>query len=173
MEICAIFSLVDCPETIQAMIASMKGRLNRVVDLCRQKNYAHTVSYLESASDDLLTALENRLQGKTTSRVERLMRTVNIRGNISKWSTEGALNVTKVRLTMTTGLTRDRCQYGAYFAGLLLTTLPKSCLIPATHCMVYRHPNTLAHAEIRTDISPGLRLRHRARSRPARMVQLV
>ena len=42
--------------------------------------------------------VENRLEGKTTSRVERLFRTVNMRVNVSKWSTEGALNVTRVRL---------------------------------------------------------------------------
>jgi hypothetical protein len=98
MEVCAIRSLVDCPETIQAMIESKRARLNHVIEFCRKKNYAHTVSYLENARGDMFTALENRLAGKTTSRVERLMRTVNMRVNISKWSTEGALNVTKVRL---------------------------------------------------------------------------
>lgn len=98
MEICAIRSLVDCPETIQAMIASKRTRLDQVIEFCRQKNYSHTMSYLENARGDMFTALENRLTGKTTSRVERLMRTVNMRVNISKWSTEGALNVTKVRL---------------------------------------------------------------------------
>jgi len=98
MEICTIRYLVDCPETIQAMIASKKKRLDQVIELCRQKNYSHMVSYLENARGDMFTALENRLNGKTTSRTERLMRTVNMRVNISKWSTEGALNVTKVRL---------------------------------------------------------------------------
>lgn len=98
MEICAIRTLVDCPDTIQAMIASKKGRLDQVIEFCRQQNSAHTVSYLENARGDMFTALENRLNGKTTSSVERLMRTVNMRVNISKWSSEGVLNVTKVRL---------------------------------------------------------------------------
>lgn len=98
MEICAIRTLVDCPETIQAMIASKEERLDHVIEFCRQQNYSHTVSYLENARGDMFTSLQNRLNGKTTSRVERLMRTVNMRVNISKWSTEGALNVTKVRL---------------------------------------------------------------------------
>ena len=62
------------------------------------KKYEHCVGYLENARADMFTALENRLEGKTTSRVERLFRTVNMRVNVSKWSTEGALNVTKVRL---------------------------------------------------------------------------
>jgi hypothetical protein len=98
MEICAIRFLVDCPETIQAMIASKRTRLNQVIEFCREKKYSHAVTYLENASSDMFTALENRLNGKTTSRVERVMRTVNMRVNISKWSTEGALNVVKVRL---------------------------------------------------------------------------
>jgi hypothetical protein len=38
------------------------------------------------------------LQGKTTSKVERAMRTINMRINVGKWSTSGALNATKIRL---------------------------------------------------------------------------
>ena len=79
MEICAIRSLVDCPETIQAMLASKRKRLDQVIEFCQQKSYSHTGSYLENARGDMFTALENRLTGKTTSRVERLMRTVNMR----------------------------------------------------------------------------------------------
>jgi hypothetical protein len=98
MEICAIRHLVDCQDTIQAMIASKKLRLEKIIEFCREQSFEHTVSYLENARADMFTAIENRLTGKTTSRVERLFRTVNMRVNVSKWSTEGALNVTKVRL---------------------------------------------------------------------------
>lgn len=98
MEICAIRPLVDCQDTIQAMIASKRRRLEKTTTYCREKGFTHTVSYLENASGDMFTAIENRLEGKTTSRIERLFRTVNMRVNVSKWSTEGALNVTKVRL---------------------------------------------------------------------------
>lgn len=98
MEICAIRPLVDCQDTIKAMIASKKMRLEKIIAYCQEKGFKHTVSYLDNASSDMFTAIENRLEGKTTSRVERLFRTVNMRVNVSKWSTEGALNVTKVRL---------------------------------------------------------------------------
>ena len=98
MEICAIRSGVDCHGTISAMIESKRARLDKVIVYCRGKGYTHCVTYLENARGDMFTALENRLQGKTTSRVERLFRTVNMRVNVSKWSTDGALNVTKVRL---------------------------------------------------------------------------
>jgi hypothetical protein len=98
MEICAIRSGVDCPDTIKTMLESKKARLEKVITYCKEKKYAHCVAYIENARADMFTALENRLEGKTTSRVERLFRTVNMRVNVSKWSTEGALNVTKVRL---------------------------------------------------------------------------
>jgi len=98
MEICAIRPLVDCQGTIQAMIASKQTRLEKVIAFCLEKEYTHTATYLENARGDMFTAIENRLEGKTTSRVERLFRTVNMRANVSKWSIDGALNVTKVRL---------------------------------------------------------------------------
>ncbi len=98
MEICAIRPFVDCKKTIEAIIKSKRKRLEAVIEHCREKGYTHTVSYLENARPDMFTAIEKRLSGKTTSRVERLMRTVNMRINVSKWSDAGALNVTKIRL---------------------------------------------------------------------------
>ena len=81
------------------MLESKRARLEKVIAYCKEKKYQHCVAYLENARADMFTALENRLEGKTTSRSEkRLFRTVNMRVNVSKWSTEGALNVTKVRL---------------------------------------------------------------------------
>ena len=98
MEICAIRPLVDCQQTIEMMVESKKKRLEEIIRHCREKEYFHTVSYLENAQPDMFTAAENRLNGNTTSKVERVMRTVNMRANVSKWSKSGALNVTKVRL---------------------------------------------------------------------------
>jgi len=98
MEICSIRPLVDCQTTILEMISSKRKRLENIIGYCTDKKFTHTVSYLENAGGDMFTAIENRLNGRTTSRVERLFRTVNMRVNVSKWSTEGALNVTKVRL---------------------------------------------------------------------------
>lgn len=98
MNICAIRPLVDCQQTIDMMIESKKMQLENMISYCRNNEYTHMVSYLENAKHDMFTALEKRLVGKTTSRVERVMRTVNTRVNVSKWSKAGALNVTKVRL---------------------------------------------------------------------------
>lgn len=98
MEICAIRPFVDCQQTIGMMIESKRKRLNAVISYCREKGYTRTVSYLENARPDMFTAIDKRLNGKTTSKVERVMRTVNMRVNVSKWSDAGALNVTKIRL---------------------------------------------------------------------------
>lgn len=98
LEICAIRPFVDCQKTIEMMIESKRKRLDTVISHCREKGYTRTASYLENARPDMFTAIEKRLNGKTTSKVERVMRTVNMRVNVSKWSTAGALNVTKVRL---------------------------------------------------------------------------
>ncbi len=99
MEICAIRPLVDCQQTIEMMVELKKKCLEEIVIFCKEKEYSHTVSYLENTQPDMFTAVGNRLNGKTTSKVERVMRTVNMRANVSKWSKSGALNVTKVRLT--------------------------------------------------------------------------
>ncbi|MDT8318646.1 MAG: hypothetical protein RQ824_11760, partial [bacterium] len=71
---------------------------DKAIAFCRECEYTRTASYLENARPDMFTAIEKRLHGKTTSKVERVMRTVNMRVNVSKWSDAGALNVTKVRL---------------------------------------------------------------------------
>ena len=98
MEICAIRPFVDCQETIAMMVESKKKRLEKIISHCQENGYTRTVSYLKHAQPGMFTALENRLNGKTTSRVERVMRTVNMRTNVSKWSKSGVLNVNKVRL---------------------------------------------------------------------------
>jgi len=98
LEICAIRPMVGCEETIRAMISSKQKRLDEVIAFCRGKGLRHTGAYLENARGNMFTAIENRLHGRTTSRVERLFRTVNMRINVGKWSTSGGLNVTKVRL---------------------------------------------------------------------------
>ncbi|MDN3513174.1 MAG: hypothetical protein NG747_02100 [Candidatus Brocadia sp.] len=80
------------------MIESKRKRLDVVIQYCVSKGYTHTASYLENAKPDLFTAIDKRLNSKTTSKVERIMRTVNLRMNVSKWSIAGSLNVTKIRL---------------------------------------------------------------------------
>jgi predicted nucleic-acid-binding Zn-ribbon protein len=85
----------DC---IDDLIKSKRTQLEALILLCTQKGWSHCTSYLENSKKDLFTALSKRLNGKTTSHAERVMRTVNMRVNVGKWSTQGALNVNKIRL---------------------------------------------------------------------------
>ena len=48
--------------------------------------------------DTLFSAFRKRLNGNTRSKVERVMRTVNLRINVGKWSMQGELNAVKGRL---------------------------------------------------------------------------
>ncbi len=98
LEICAIRSYVNDEKVIRQMVHRKEERLSVLIAFCRQKGWSHCTTYLENAAPDMFTGLLNRLQGKTVSLVERVMRTVNMRINVGKWSIEGALNATKIRL---------------------------------------------------------------------------
>jgi len=98
LDICAIRSYVDDEKVIRQMVHRKEQRLSELVGYCRQQGWSHCVTYLENAASDMFTGLLNRLQGRTVSLVERVMRTVNMRINVGKWSMEGALNAVKIRL---------------------------------------------------------------------------
>jgi len=97
-DICAIRTDLDDDAVIQAWIATKRERLAALIAYCREHGCQAAATYLENAQADLFTAMTHRLAGRTQSRVERLMRTVNLRINVGQWSTEGALNAVKVRL---------------------------------------------------------------------------
>ena len=98
LEICALRSYVDDEKLIHQMVHRKEQRLSELIGYCRQQGWSHCVTYLQNAAPDMFTGLLNRLQGRTVSLVERVMRTVNMRINVGKWSVEGALNATKIRL---------------------------------------------------------------------------
>jgi len=98
LEICALRSYVDDEKLIRQMVHRKEQRLTELIDHCREQGWRHCATYLENAAPDMFTGLLNRLQGRTVSLVERVMRTVNMRINVGKWSVQGALNATKIRL---------------------------------------------------------------------------
>lgn len=85
-------------ECIDDIISLKQERLEKLVHLCVENGWMHCASYLENAKPDMFTALSNRLAGKTTSHVERVMKNINMRVNVGKWSPQGALNAVKIRL---------------------------------------------------------------------------
>jgi len=85
-------------DDIEAVIKEKNNRLASLVELCRQLGFKASAAYLRNAAPHMFVSLENRLGGKTTSLVERVMRTVNLRVNVGKWTPSGALNATRIRL---------------------------------------------------------------------------
>ncbi len=98
IDISVVQSLKDDDLLTTDMINLKKKKLNNLIEYCKNKGWKSCTTYLTNAAPDMFTAVENRLEGKTSSRVERVMRTVNLRINTGKWSTTGALNAMKIRL---------------------------------------------------------------------------
>lgn len=97
-DVCALREHIDDDTVIQKVVALKKRRLKKLIEYFRASGLKNCASYLLNARGDLFTSLENKLMGYTTSHVERVMRTVNLRINVGKWSLKGALNSTKIRL---------------------------------------------------------------------------
>ena len=97
-DITAIRYGVDDEQEIESIIKSKSERLESLILYCMQNGYLSCASYLGNARTNMFTAFKNKLEGKTTSKVERVMKTVNMRIKMGKWSTAGALNAIKVRL---------------------------------------------------------------------------
>lgn len=95
--ICGIRSQLD-DEEIGAVIELKKSQLEELISFCNKCGYKKSEVYLFNAKADMFTALENRMKGKASSHVERVMRTVNMRVNVGKWTPSGALNAMNLRL---------------------------------------------------------------------------
>lgn len=98
LNICSIRALVKDNAVTDEMVNQKMNDYDELIVYCRGQGWQHGVAYLQNARDDLFTSVTNRLTGKTTSHVERVMRTVNMRITVGKWSPQGALNAVKVRL---------------------------------------------------------------------------
>jgi len=88
----------DKDEVIEKIIQSKENQLDKLIEYCDKSKMKSCTSYLRNAKPDMFSGVRNRLQGKTTSHAERVMRTINTRINVGKWTAQGALNVNKVRL---------------------------------------------------------------------------
>ena len=69
-----------------------------LIALLEENNCSSCLSHIQNAYPNMFTNFSKKWKGKTTSLIERIMRTVNLRVNVGKWSTQGALNVIKIRL---------------------------------------------------------------------------
>ena len=85
-------------DEIVAVLKEKRTRLDGLISFCIKQGHKACASYLLNARPDMSNAIENRLNGKSSSLVERVMRTVNLRVNVGKWSPSGALNAMNLRL---------------------------------------------------------------------------
>jgi hypothetical protein len=99
IDICSTWKLIEEPKLIETLIQKKEKKLERLIAYCRKNNYNASAVYLRNAKPDMFSALREKYSHKTTSKVERVMRTINLRiNNRGKWSADGALNATKIRL---------------------------------------------------------------------------
>lgn len=98
LNISNVKSLQHDKECIEAIVTEKQKQLDALISFCKDHGWTHCVAYLNNAKDGMFTSLSNRLNGKTTSHAERVMKTVNMRANVGKWSLQGALNAMKIRL---------------------------------------------------------------------------
>lgn len=85
-------------DEIGAVLREKRTRLDELISLCEQRGRMDCASYLINARPDMFTSIEKRLNGRASSLVERVMKTVNMRVNVGKWTPSGALNAMKLRL---------------------------------------------------------------------------
>jgi len=90
--------LVYDESEIASIIKEKMAALDKLIKYCLENKYLKTYTYLVNARPDMFTAFNKKMNGKTTSLAERVMRTVNMRIDAGKWSVNGALNALKIRL---------------------------------------------------------------------------
>lgn len=98
IEISNVKSLQHDKECVQDIVSIKLEKLDTLIEFCKEKGWKHCTSYLKNARPNMFTSLSNKLNGRTTSRVERVMKNINMRVNVGKWSPQGVLNVNKIRL---------------------------------------------------------------------------
>lgn len=97
--ICSTRGFIEETEIKDEIIQKKEKQLDDLIKYCYENSFKASARYLENARHDMFSALINRFNHKTTSRVERVMRTINLRINSrGKWSTNGSLNAVKIRL---------------------------------------------------------------------------
>jgi hypothetical protein len=97
-EICAIRPFVEENAVIKKMVADKEKRLEHLIRYCEKNGLKNCATHLRNAAPDVFTAIKKKLAGKTISRAERVMRTINLRTGVGKWKPQSALNAMKIRL---------------------------------------------------------------------------
>lgn len=97
IDICNVKKIKEDESIAYELIKVKKERLKELVKYCSDNDYKKTAGYLENAQNDIFSGIEKKVMGVTTSLLERMMRTLNMRINVGQWSTQSALAVCKIR----------------------------------------------------------------------------
>ena len=97
IDICNVRKIKEDETIALQMIENKKKELEELIDYCIDNKVEKTAVYLQNASGDIFSGIEKRIMGVTTSLLERMMRTLNLRINIGQWSEKSALAVCKIR----------------------------------------------------------------------------
>lgn len=97
IDVCNVRKIKEDESVAHEIIEKKKKGLIELISFCESKGYQKTASYLENAINDMFSGIEKKVMGVTTSLLERMMRTLNMRINIGQWSTKSALAVCKIR----------------------------------------------------------------------------
>ncbi len=85
-------------DVIKEIVKEKESLLDELLEFCLEKEYMKTYTYLFNAKPDLFNGILKKYNCKSQSLVERVMKTVNARINVGKWSNKGALNILRIRL---------------------------------------------------------------------------
>lgn len=91
-------TLIDEESLLDKMLKNKEKEYKGLVALLEENECSSCLSHLTNAYPNMFTNFSKQWEGKTTSLIERVMRTVNLRVNAGKWSTKGVLNAVKIRL---------------------------------------------------------------------------
>ena len=91
-------NIIDDTELVEQMLNDKEEEYQELIKLLKKHKCESCLSHLQNAYPNMFTNFSNQWSGKTTSLIERIMRTVNLRVNVGKWSNKGVLNAMKIRL---------------------------------------------------------------------------
>jgi hypothetical protein len=97
LDVTSLRRIRENPEVCEEVITVKKKLLDELIEFCKTNTLKNSTAFLENARFDVFTGIEKRIAGGTTSLIERVMRTVNQRINVAKWSTASALSVAVIR----------------------------------------------------------------------------
>jgi hypothetical protein len=97
IDICNVRKIKEDESIAVKTIENKKYELEKLIQYCEEHNAGKTSVYLRNASKDIFSGIEKKVMGLTTSLLERMMRTLNMRINLGQWSTQSALAICKIR----------------------------------------------------------------------------